>query len=172
MIQDIRTNLQEITSQVCDNLIISSDIYIWALFFLLGTLTVASLSDLKRMAAQKEFMEVWLAFAVIVFLFDLYSLKNPTFLALKWGLIVVLALLSWRKLGILFKLYEMDVAAVCAVMSLLNPLYILAFYGVLFVTDRVMQRILMKFGRGRNYPFLPVVLVATVIIILLILIFA
>ncbi|MFH1126185.1 MAG: hypothetical protein V1703_03590, partial [Candidatus Altiarchaeota archaeon] len=67
----------------------------YGFLFLLGSFTVASLSDLKRMAAQKEFAEVWLLFTLAAFLYDFYRLSGSAYIdvfAVKWVMIGIFAL--------------------------------------------------------------------------------
>ena len=106
---------------------------IYGLFFLLGTFTVASLSDFKRLSAQQEFFEVWLGFVVIMFLYDTYTKNDPNILALKWILIAGFAVLSSRKIGKIFSLAKADVAAISAAAALLNPFYIVIYYIILWI---------------------------------------
>ncbi|PKM91895.1 MAG: hypothetical protein CVU81_03420 [Euryarchaeota archaeon HGW-Euryarchaeota-1] len=116
---------------------------IYGLFFLLGTFTVAALSDIKRLSAQREFFEVWLGFILVMFVYDVfvYYQSNPDvslntyLLILKWVLIAVFAVLSYRKAGKLFSLARADVAAVSATAALLNPFYIVVYYIILWLTE-------------------------------------
>ena len=75
----------------------------FGLAFLLGSFTVATLSDLKRLSAQREFLEVWLLFVLAVLAFDAWRAHDgrasaPVFF-LKWGLILGLSLLSLKRVG-------------------------------------------------------------------------
>ncbi len=72
------------------------------LAFLLGSFTVATLSDLRRLSAQREFVEVWWLFALVVLGLEIHDARSGDgmhVLALKWGLIVALSLASWVKWG-------------------------------------------------------------------------
>lgn len=145
---------------------------LYALWFLLGSQAVAGLSDLRRMAAQREFMEVWIAFSVVVFAMDLYRIYQGAdwiILVVKWVLIAAVALLSWQKVGGLFHLARGDVWAIVAVCALFNPLFVVIYTVLLKVADLVMRPGLRAFGSGRAYPFLPVVIVATLVTVVLIL---
>lgn len=145
-----------------------SGIRLYGLVFLLGSFTVASLSDVKRMAAQKEFAEVWLLFTALAFVYDFYRLSGGiavgVFIA-KWSMMLVFALLSWRYFGIILSLSEMDITAACAAMSLLTPGYIILYYLLLVFMNVLTKLILSRFGDGISTPFLPVVLTATVAIL-------
>lgn len=60
------------------------------LAFLLGSFAVATWSDLKRLSAQREFVENWLAFLAIVLAFDVYDTHIRAAVpwqvpAIKWG---------------------------------------------------------------------------------------
>ncbi len=141
------------------------------LAFLLGSFAVATLSDLRRLSAQREFVELWWLFALVVAIFDLLSVKNGTgdtgSLALKWGLIVALSLASWSKVGWLFRLAPGDVAALAAAASLLPWWGVPAFYAIAKVLSWFLAPLL---SRGRAfYPFMPVVSVATLVVLGLVL---
>ena len=45
-------------------------IQLHALVFLLGSLSVSALSDIRRLAAQADFSEVWIGFAAAMFAVD------------------------------------------------------------------------------------------------------
>lgn len=139
-----------------------SDANLYALFFLLGSFAVATVSDIKHMAAQREFLEVWAAFALIAFGIDLWQAgfaPEPA-LVVKWVLIVVFSALCWEKIGPWLHLAIGDVAACAAAASLLPAGLVLAFYVVLKLASIPAASIL---ARGRShYPFMPVVTVATI----------
>ena len=137
------------------------------LAFLLGSFVVATWSDLKYLAAQREFLEVWLAFLVAVLVHDLVQVHTGRFetatVACKWGLIAVLSLLSLNRVGVLFRLAAGDVAALAAAASLLPPVLIV----LLFVLAKGLSKLLAGvLGRGRRYyPFMPVVSLATLLVL-------
>jgi hypothetical protein len=137
------------------------------LAFLLGSFAVATWSDLKHLSAQREFLEIWLAFLVGVLGFDVYVAQTQPGAAwqvpaLKWGLIVALSLLSFERLRLpyrLFRLAPADVAALATAASLLTPLLIVVFYAAAKLLSLVLAPVLR---RGKYYPFMPVVSLATV----------
>lgn len=136
------------------------------LAFLLGSFTVATLSDLKRLSAQREFLEIWVVFTLGVLAYDAFvAWRDPAALwqvpAVKWGLIATLAVLSWQRVGGIFHLARADVWACAAAAALLSPLLVLAFWIVLKVVALGLRPLLQK-GRG-PWPFMPVVTVATVV---------
>jgi hypothetical protein len=139
------------------------------LAFLLGSFTVATLSDLKYLAAQREFLEVWLGIVGVVFVVQVIGLvRSPTdwpIFALRWSLIIGFCLLSWRKVGILFRLAFGDVAALAAAACLLPTLFI----ALLFVFAKVFAWGLRPFlaGNRTTWPFMPVVTLATLAILVL-----
>jgi len=140
---------------------------IYALLFLLGSLTVASISDLKKMAAQKEFFQFWSVFTVVMLLVDAYPklLQEPfsgMFWA-KWILIATVCLLSWKKTGVIFNVARMDVAAIAAVSSLFSFYSLIVFYPLLKLVSIVEGAFLASRGR---YPFLPVILTTSVAVLL------
>jgi len=138
---------------------------LYGLVFLLGSLAVAALSDLKRMAAQADFAEVWGVFTIASFAVDVYTLSqsDPTTLVLKWGLIFVFFVVSLKDRGLNISL--MDAAAVCAVASLLAPLEVAGFFVLVLVFKTMLSPILSKFGDAGAKPFLPVVFFSETIVL-------
>jgi hypothetical protein len=137
------------------------------LAFLLGSFTVATLSDLRRLSAQREFVEVWWLFALVVLVLEILSVRDGAsgtgIMAVKWGLIVVLSLASWVRVGWLFRLAPGDVSALAAAASLLPWWGVPAYYVIAKVFSWWMAPLL---GRGRMfYPFMPVVSVATIVVL-------
>jgi prepilin signal peptidase PulO-like enzyme (type II secretory pathway) len=141
--------------------------YTYGLFFLLGSFTVASLSDVRRMSAQSEFLHIWLAVVVVLFFLDIYQLREQPMdrFIVKWVAISLLSVLSSKYVGAFFRLEWGDVCAIAAVCGLLSPLLVLLFFAILKVVDRVMRPFLRHFGREGAYPFMPVVAVATLVTI-------
>lgn len=138
---------------------------VYGLFFLLGSLTVATLSDLRRLAAQSEFREVWALFALAMLGYDLYVLDGRPDLALgvKWCLIVLLSVLSSEHVGWIFRLASADVMACAAVASILSPLLVALFWVALKVAWFLERPFLPR--RGNAYPFLPIVSTAAVAVL-------
>jgi hypothetical protein len=139
------------------------------LAFLLGSFAVATWSDLKYLAAQREFLEVWLFFLVAVLIHDVVQVRaggfETTAVVCKWALIAVLALLSLRQVGILFRLAPGDVAALAAAAALLPPVLILVLFAMAKGLSWLLAGLL---GRGRPfYPFMPVVTLATLLVLAL-----
>ncbi|MBD3387577.1 MAG: hypothetical protein GF416_01005 [Candidatus Altiarchaeales archaeon] len=138
----------------------SDPIQTHALVFLLGSLAVSSLSDLRRMAAQADFYEVWIAFTAAMFLFDLYlgmtgQLTIPPF-TLKW--ILILAFTAVSTATPLLNISTMDVAALAALLSTLNPATILLTIPLTILANELLHPLLKKHGQAGAYPFLPTVL--------------
>lgn len=136
---------------------------LYGLVFLLGSFTVATLSDLRRMAAQKDFAEVWAAFTLLFLLYDVYHIDqaSPIMLAGKWLLIAFFIIASLKITIHWYVLSLMDISAVTAVMSLLDAPHVLLYYFITIVLKELMNPILKKFGDAGAYPFLPVVLAST-----------
>lgn len=136
------------------------------LAFLLGSFAVATWSDLKYLAAQREFLEVWVFVVVAALVYDLYRFQRGEaqgpLLLLKWSLIVALSVVSFREVGILFRLARGDVAALAAAAALLPPLHIVLFYACAKGASYLLAPILR---RGQFYPFMPVVCVATLAVL-------
>src|SRR6266852_2196610 len=103
------------------------------LAFLLGSFAVATWSDLERLSAQREFLEIWLAFLAGVLAVDVHDVRVQEVvawqvLAVKWGLIVLLSLFSLERLRLrkgLFRLAPADAAALAAAACLLTPILII-----------------------------------------------
>ncbi len=133
----------------------------YGLFFLLGSFVVATVSDVKHLSAQREFMDVWWAFAVAILVLDLDAehWRPGVVFATKWCLVVGLALLVHRRVGVLLKLATADVAACTAAAALLSPLLVVLYYVALKAVSWPAAFVL---ARGRDvYPFMPVVTIAT-----------
>lgn len=147
---------------------------IYGLFFLLGTFAVATLSDLRHRAAQREFFHVWIVFVGAMAVVDAHGAWQASQIqgasailvpAIRWTLIGVLSLLSHEWAGVLFRLARADVAAMAATASLLAPGLIVLFWILLKVFDLVERPLLA--GSDNVYPFMPVVTSATLVILAL-----
>jgi hypothetical protein len=139
----------------------------FGLAFLLGSFAVATWSDVKHLSAQREFLEIWVAFLAGVLGFDVYEATAHAAVpwqvpAIKWGMIALFSLLSFERLPLpyrLFRLAPADVAALAAAASLLTPLLIVLFYlGAKLLSNLIGPWL----RRGKYYPFMPVVSLATV----------
>jgi hypothetical protein len=143
----------------------------FGLAFLLGSFAVATWSDLKRMSAQREFVEIWLVFVLAILALDAYHFyqgeaeSSAQSAGVKWGLIALLSLLSLRRVGVLFALAPADVAALAAAASLLPPLHVILFYAVAKLLALVLGPALKR--DQPVWPFMPVVSLATLAILAL-----
>ena len=138
---------------------------VYGLFFLLGSFAVATLSDVKHMSAQREFMDVWWAFAAVILAVQLYAAdfapQAPFFV--KWALVLLLGILCHRAVGAWLRLATADVAAVVAAAALFPPLLVLAYFALLKVLAWPAAWLL---ARGKPaYPFMPGVTAATLLVI-------
>lgn len=138
---------------------------VYGLFFLLGSFAVATLSDLRTMTAQREFMEVWWVFALAIGVVQAWSVEfDPSGpLLLKWALVAGFAIASHRAVGWWLRLATADVAACTAAAILLSPLLVVVFYGLLKLLSYPAAKVLAA-GRAA-YPFMPVVTVAALAIV-------
>ena len=139
----------------------------FGLAFLLGSFTVATLSDLKRLSAQREFLEVWLLLLLAVLAFDAWRAHDGQasvpVLFVKWGLILGLSVLSLKGVGVLFRLAPGDVAALATAAALLTPALVVLLYLAAKALALVLGPLL---ARGRPfYPFMPVVSLATLTVL-------
>ena len=135
---------------------------LYGLFFLLGSFVVATLSDIKHMSAQREFMDVWWAMAVVLFALQLWQadFEPRAPLLAKWALVALFGALSHRAIGLWLRLATADVAACVAAAMLLPPGLVLVFFLGLKALAWPMSKLL---ARGKPaYPFMPVVTLATV----------
>ena len=138
---------------------------VYGLFFLLGSFVVATVSDVKHLSAQREFMDVWWAFAAVMLGVQVYAadFAPPAAFYVKWLLVVVLAALSHRLVGLWLRLATADVAAIVASAALFPPLLVLAYFAALKLLAWPAATLL---ARGKPaYPFMPVVTVATLLVI-------
>ena len=138
---------------------------VYGLFFLLGSFAVATLSDLKHMSAQREFMDVWWVFAAAMVALQLVlaDLEPSGPLVVKWILVALFAVLSHRAVGLWLRLATADVAAATAAAVLLSPGLVAAFWLLLKLLAWPTSALL---ARGRPaYPFMPVITGATLVLL-------
>ncbi len=149
--------------------LILAQFQLYGLIFLLGSFSVATLSDLKRMSAQREFTEIWILFFLTFLGYDIYtgySQGVDWFIFVKWGLIVIFAIAGFT--GALFNIASGDMFACLAVLALLPPFFILFFILTLKISQLLLGPFLkLGFGKKKRYPFLPVVTAATVSTVIL-----
>jgi hypothetical protein len=146
-----------------------SQIQLYGLAFLLGSYSVATLSDMKRMSAQSEFVSIWAIITIGVFVIDVYLMGIRELIweifTAKWLIIVFFSLISHERIGIYFGLATGDVVAIMAAAALLAPVLVFALYILLKIVDVVMRPALFSFGTKTAYPFMPVIFVATIIVL-------
>ena len=142
---------------------------IYGLFFILGSYSVATLSDLKRMSAQSEFVSVWAIIAIALFVVDVYLVGTDKFdmnmFIVKWLLIVGLSILSHEKVGVYFHLATGDVVAMMAAAALLGPFGVVIFYIIVKIMDFITRPIWRQFGTETAYPFMPVIFLTTLAVL-------
>jgi hypothetical protein len=142
-----------------------SQIQLYALAFLIGSFAVAALSDVRRMSAQREFVEVWLLAVIALFAYDVwrvYSGESYEVPVVRWLLIIFISIASHHYIGAIFSLARGDVMACAAAAALLSPVLIIIFYIILKLLDLAMRPFLRVAGSDDAYPFMPVVLVGTI----------
>lgn len=141
-------------------------VQIYLLCFLLGSFTVATLSDLKYLSAQKEFLEIWVLFILAMLIVDVYNYyhlgQNIIYLLVKWSLIVILLPVYFHWIR---RIAWGDVFAKMAACSLFSPLFILAFMIIIRLIDATTRKLWQKWGRGRFYPFMPVIFLTTIFLL-------
>ncbi len=142
---------------------------LYGLAFLLGSYSVATLSDIKRMSAQSEFVSIWAIIAIGLFIIDVYLMGVEKLAwelwAAKWSIIVFFSIISHERVGIYFRLATGDVVAIMAAAALLAPVLVLSLYVVMKIMDLVLAPFLKSFGTKSAYPFMPVVFATTVIVL-------
>jgi hypothetical protein len=145
------------------------EIQLYGLAFLLGSYSVATLSDLKRMSAQSEFVSIWAIITIGLFVIDVYLMGirevDWQIFAAKWLIIVIFSLISHERIGPLFKLATGDVVAIMAAAAILAPIMVVALYILLKIVDLIMAPGLQSFGTKTAYPFMPVIFVTTIIVL-------
>ncbi|VVB52544.1 Uncharacterised protein [uncultured archaeon] len=139
----------------------------YALIFLAGSYCVAALSDLRRMAAQSDFAEVWVAAVAVLLSLDAYFLFAgellPISFIVKW--ILILAFSSLALTIRLLSIAPMDVAAAAATAAALPPVSAGAYFIFLAVVGELLSPILKHFGSDDAYPYLPAVFVSSTIVV-------
>jgi hypothetical protein len=144
-------------------------IQLYALAFLLGSFSVATLSDLKRMSAQSEFVSVWAIIAIGLFIIDVYLVGTDKLawdiFGLKWVLIVVFSLLSHERVGVYFRLATGDVVAMMSAAAIVGPVGVVIFYVLVKLVDYVTRPIWKSFGTESAYPFMPPIFLTTAIVL-------
>jgi len=139
---------------------------LYGIVFLLGSFSVAALSDLRRMSAQVEFTEIWAVFIGIFFIIDIITWQSADqkMLLLKWLLILFFALVSNARFGLLFRVARGDLLA-CAAVLIILPFFLgLVFIILLKVMDLILKPLLRRAGSGSAYPFIPVVWAASILL--------
>jgi len=74
---------------------------------------------------------------------------------------------SWKGIGKIFSLARADVFAIAAVCSVLDPVYIIVFYIMLVLVNKIGLYPLKIFGKRNSYPFMPVIWLSTTVMIIL-----
>lgn len=138
---------------------------LYGLAFMFFTLLMASLSDLRKMSIKAEFLTMWLAFSILMLFYDLFT--GMELLWIKWLMICALGFLSWKGTGKIFSLARADVVAISAVCSALEIPYIILFYIILILVNRVGVYPLKIFGKKDKYPFMPVIWFSLLILIVI-----
>jgi hypothetical protein len=143
-----------------------SNLQIYLLFFLLGSFTVATLSDLKHLSAQKEFFQIWILFVLVMLGTDIYHHfyvgENFIYFFIKWGLILLALPLCFHYLG---KIAWGDVWAKMAACSLFSPFLILIFMVLITLINKLTRFIWKIWRKGNYYPFMPVILLTTLFLL-------
>lgn len=143
-----------------------STIQIYLLWFLLGSFTVAALSDIKHLSAQREFLHVWLLFTLAMFITDLYYhhylAQNPVYLISKWFLIFMVIPVYFKTV---VKVAWGDIFAKMAACSILPPFFTALFIIIIQIIDAITRRMMRIFGVGRAYPFMPAILFTTIVLL-------
>jgi len=145
-------------------------IQLYALSFLLGSFSVATLSDIKRMSAQSEFVSVWAIIAIGLFVIDVYLVGTDRLawdiFGLKWILIVVFSLLSHERVGVYFHLATGDVVAMMSAAAIMGPVGVVIFYVLVKIVDWLTRPIWKSFGTETAYPFMPPIFLTTAIVLI------
>ena len=141
----------------------TSPVLVYGLGFMLVTLLLASFSDLRRMTIKAEYMTMWIGLTVLMLLYDYFS--GSQYILIKWGMIILLGILSYEKSGKIFKLAKSDVVAISAVCSVISFIYIIPFYLILLVVNSLGSWPLGIFGKKNSYPFMPVIFLSVLVLV-------
>ena len=145
----------------------ATGIQAYALVFLLGSYSVAALSDLRRMAAQSDFAEVWVAVSGFLFSVDVYLLLSGA-LPVESFIIKWVAILALSMVALLMRsasIAPMDVAAAAATAAALPPASAALYFVFIAVVGELLSPVLRRFGSDGAYPFLPAVFVSSAIVV-------
>ncbi len=146
------------------------DTQLYALFFIIGALTVKSLTEMKNWASRRDIWELWFAFLIIFIVHDValrpYRLRE---LGAKWLLISgTLALFYFKEIDFIVR---DDKIALLAVMSILPLQEIALFIALYLVLVLALKRHLKHgFSHASKIPTMPL-LTTSLISVLLISIF-
>lgn len=145
-----------------------SGFQIYLLFFLLGSFTVATLSDLKHLSAQKEFLQIWVLFILVMLGADIYHhfyvMENFAYFFIKWGLILLALPLYFHALC---RIAWGDVWAKMAACSLFSPFLILIFMVLITLINKLTRFIWKIWQKGKYYPFMPVIFLTTLFLLII-----
>ena len=143
---------------------------LYALIFMFGTLTVSSLSDLRRMAAQTDFAEVWWVFTGLMFLTDaslgVMGEMDLIIFTLKYAIIFIYLLIATSTR--IMEISTMDASAQTALFSILNPGYIFIAILLSLMINELLKPLLKNYGENGAYPFLPTVWTVNLLLFILI----
>src|SRR3990172_3218758 len=121
--------------------------------FVLGNFATATLSDLRHMSAQHEFVTTWELILLVLIGYDVLINLNALLsgavvlsLALKYGLIVVFCLFSHERIGLLFRLATGDVVALACASALLSPILVILFFVLVKLFDLLEAPLLRRVG--------------------------
>ncbi|MBD3262567.1 MAG: hypothetical protein GF334_13015 [Candidatus Altiarchaeales archaeon] len=138
----------------------ATQIQLYGLIFLFGSYTVSSLSDLRRLAAQTDFAEVWGLYTAIFFLIDAAQAaaqtETITYLTIKWMLILAFAAAT-ASTRIYIRLSLMDVTAITALCATLPPIQTITAIILIAALNEILTPILKSLAQTGAYPFLPIV---------------
>ncbi len=136
-----------------------------AAVFLVGTYAVATLDDLIRMKASRSFLYIWAAIAVAALYFQDYYGDDMLMVRIAICAFVILAM----RTGIVgIKTAWGDIVAVLPGVALLPIVHVGVFLVLVWVVDKIVLRIIYaKLLRRSAYPFMPAILGAMVLTLII-----
>jgi len=144
-----------------------SPIRLYFVSFVLGSFSVATLSDIKHMTAKREFLEIWAIIFLFAISYEGYLVWNNRMdylpFALKWGIILFFAFISYEGVGIYFRIAIGDVLACIAAAAVFPAALALIFFLVLKAVNLVLRPFLGVVGDRSGYPFMPVIFVSVIL---------
>jgi len=137
----------------------------YLLMFMLGSYTVATLDDLKKMRASVSFVYLWALVAVVAGI--VFFMTDQSQLIPRAGIIAFTYVLMRTSVVPFFrsKVAWGDFFAVLPLIFIFEPLWFGVFFLLMVLFDKVILKLVYVSLMGRRaYPFMPAITVALAIV--------